>query len=88
MEGATDEFRSVISPVAIASNNWVAAEDVVHGIIHKVRPTSESEEKRREVVGYIQRLIGNCLGVEVDILSTTVSYHFRCLLSSFEHLQI
>ncbi|KAG6433703.1 hypothetical protein SASPL_105318 [Salvia splendens] len=54
----------------IGSESWAAAE-----IIRKVQPTPVSEERRRNVVEYIQRLIKNCVGAQVKILF----FFFLCL---------
>ncbi|PIN08200.1 Polynucleotide adenylyltransferase [Handroanthus impetiginosus] len=53
------------NPLEIRTANWATADRVAGEIIRKVQPTSVSEEKRREVVDYIQRLIKNFLGAEV-----------------------
>ncbi|KAL1545407.1 hypothetical protein AAHA92_22138 [Salvia divinorum] len=49
----------------IGSENWVAAERAAAEIIRKVQPTPVSEERRKNVVEYIQRLIRDCVGAEV-----------------------
>ncbi|KAH6786979.1 hypothetical protein C2S52_006531 [Perilla frutescens var. hirtella] len=49
----------------IGRENWVAADRAAREIIWKVQPTPVSEERRKEVVDYIQRLIRDCLGAEV-----------------------
>ncbi|KAL0338088.1 UNVERIFIED_CONTAM: hypothetical protein Sangu_1330900 [Sesamum angustifolium] len=72
--GAAAELRPVAShstpfpepnPLEIRGQNWATADRAAREIIRKVQPTSVSEERRREVVDYIQRLIRNCLGIEV-----------------------
>ncbi|KAL0347557.1 UNVERIFIED_CONTAM: hypothetical protein Scaly_1771700 [Sesamum calycinum] len=72
--GAAAELRPVAShstpfpepnPLEIRGENWATADRAAREIIRKVQPTSVSEERRREVVDYIQRLIRNCLGIEV-----------------------
>lgn len=49
----------------IGAENWAAADRAAAEIIRKVQPTPVSEERRKEVVDYIQRLIRDCLGAEV-----------------------
>ncbi|KAI3474770.1 hypothetical protein Pfo_029996 [Paulownia fortunei] len=51
------------NPFEIGTENWATADRAAREIIRKVQPNSVSEERRREVVDYIQRLIRNCLGI-------------------------
>lgn len=68
----------------IGAENWAAAERAAGEIIRKVQPTSVSEERRKEVVDYIQRLIWDCLGAEVKILYSYVfAFHRLLLLDTF-----
>lgn len=53
------------NPSEICQENWAAADKATRELIRKVEPTSVSEDRRRKVVDYIQRLIRNCLGAEV-----------------------
>ncbi|KAL6574498.1 hypothetical protein OROMI_011783 [Orobanche minor] len=53
------------NPFEIGRDNWATAERATHKIIRKVQPNSVSDERRKKVVDYIQRLIRNCLGAEV-----------------------
>ncbi|KAL7095141.1 hypothetical protein ACP275_10G005700 [Erythranthe tilingii] len=59
--GATAEPN----PFGIGTENWAAADRATLEIIRKVQPTPVSEEKRKAVIYYIQRLIRNFLGAEV-----------------------
>ncbi|XP_042050126.1 uncharacterized protein LOC121795648 isoform X2 [Salvia splendens] len=49
----------------IGAENWAVAERAAAEIIEKAQPTPVSEERRREVVDYIQRLFRDCVGAEV-----------------------
>ncbi|KAL3818791.1 hypothetical protein ACJIZ3_004696 [Penstemon smallii] len=62
---ATPTTFSESSPTEIVLNNWATAEEAASEIILKVQPTSVSEDRRRDVIDYVQRLIRNFLGVEV-----------------------
>ncbi|KAL6508092.1 hypothetical protein OROGR_024287 [Orobanche gracilis] len=53
------------NPFEIGRDNWATAERATRKIIRKVQPNSVSDERRKKVVDYIQRLIRNCLGAEV-----------------------
>lgn len=53
------------NPWGIRTENWVTADKTIGDIIRQVQPTSVSEERRRKVIDYIQRLIQSRLGAEV-----------------------
>lgn len=44
---------------------WARAEQTTHEIIRQVQPTVVSEERRRDVIDYVQRLLKGYLGCEV-----------------------
>ncbi|VFQ88715.1 unnamed protein product [Cuscuta campestris] len=50
---------------SIGQERWAAAEIVSGGILRKVRPTAVSEERRRAVIDYVQRLVRRSLACEV-----------------------
>ncbi|GMI64477.1 hypothetical protein like AT3G51620 [Hibiscus trionum] len=49
----------------ISAEYWRKAEEATQGIIARVQPTLVSEERRKAVIDYVQRLIRNYLGCEV-----------------------
>ncbi|KAK4359579.1 hypothetical protein RND71_021808 [Anisodus tanguticus] len=49
----------------IGAERWAQAEKVTHNILRIVQPTAVSEERRRAVIDYVQRLIRGCLRCEV-----------------------
>ncbi|XP_009763963.1 uncharacterized protein LOC107798277 [Nicotiana tabacum] len=49
----------------IGPERWAKAEKATQNIIRVVQPTAVSEDRRRAVIDYVQRLIGGCLGCEV-----------------------
>ncbi|KAJ4978088.1 hypothetical protein NE237_008868 [Protea cynaroides] len=53
------------NPLSISKENWIKAEKTTHEIICRIQPTVISEQRRKEVIDYIQRLIRNYLGSEV-----------------------
>lgn len=53
------------NPTAIGAGRWGKAEQTTQEIISRVQPTVVSEERRKEVIDYVQRLIRGCLGCEV-----------------------
>ncbi|CAN0879574.1 Protein HESO1 [Linum grandiflorum] len=53
------------SPLTIDAANWKIAETATQLIIAKVQPSNVSEERRKAVVDYVQRLIRNSIGCEV-----------------------
>lgn len=52
---------------AIGAEYWQRAEEATQAIIAQVQPTVVSEERRKAVIDYVQRLIRNYLGCEVRI---------------------
>ncbi|TXG58955.1 hypothetical protein EZV62_016784 [Acer yangbiense] len=61
--GVVLEERSTSS--IIPADYWLRAEEATQGIISQVQPTVASEERRKAVIDYVQRLIRNNLGCEV-----------------------
>lgn len=55
-------------PPSIGPESWGRAEKAIQKIILKVQPTKLSEERRKEVIEYVQRLMKSCNGCEVRIL--------------------
>ena len=51
----------------IAAEYLQRAEEATQGIIAQVQPTVVSENRRRAVTDYVQRLLGICLGCEVRV---------------------
>lgn len=49
----------------IGAERWAKAEKVTQNILQIVQPTAVSEDRRRAVIDYVQRLIRRCLGCEV-----------------------
>ncbi|KAL4558439.1 hypothetical protein LXL04_036639 [Taraxacum kok-saghyz] len=52
-------------PEAIPNEKWVAGEDPILQVLNCVYPTLDSEEKRKDVIEFMQKLIRSSLGVEV-----------------------
>ncbi|GAB4856252.1 hypothetical protein Ancab_014179 [Ancistrocladus abbreviatus] len=52
-------------PFGVRAEKWAQAELVTQEIIWRVQPTVASEERRREVIDYVQRLLRTRLGYEV-----------------------
>ncbi|XP_030541897.1 uncharacterized protein LOC115749291 isoform X2 [Rhodamnia argentea] len=53
------------SQAGISAEFLQKAEEVTRGIIAQIQPNFVSEERRAAVIDYVQRLIRNCLGLEV-----------------------
>ncbi|XP_043706736.1 uncharacterized protein LOC122656321 isoform X2 [Telopea speciosissima] len=53
------------NPLSIGEENWIKAEQKTHEIFCRIQPTVVSEQRRKEVIDYVQRLIRNYLGSEV-----------------------
>lgn len=52
-------------PASISDECLSAAEEAVQQLLNCIRPTLDSEEKRSDVVDYLQRLIKSHLNCEV-----------------------
>ncbi|KAI8523462.1 hypothetical protein RHMOL_Rhmol13G0075700 [Rhododendron molle] len=52
-------------PSVIEEDRWAVAEETAREVIGCVHPTLDSEEKRKDVIDYVQRLIRCSLGCEV-----------------------
>lgn len=54
-------------PLNISVESWLLAEKTTDSIIRKIQPTQVSEERRKNVIEYIQKLVRGCLGYEVTV---------------------
>lgn len=52
-------------PSSISEDYWAVAEETTLEIVNAIHPTMDSEEKRKDVIDYIQRLFSSSLGLEV-----------------------
>lgn len=52
-------------PLSIAADTWAVAEDPTHEILNCIHSTLDSEERRKDVIDYVQRLIRCSVGCEV-----------------------
>lgn len=52
-------------PSAVTEDCWAVAEEAVQEVVNCVHPTLDTEEKRKDVVDHVQRLIRCSLGCEV-----------------------
>ncbi|CAL5386301.1 unnamed protein product [Camellia sinensis] len=62
--GVVNEDRP-FDPSSIGEDNWVIAEQITQDVVCFIHPTLDSEEKRKDVIEYIQRLVRCSLGCEV-----------------------
>ncbi|XWS22090.1 hypothetical protein CRYUN_Cryun29cG0004500 [Craigia yunnanensis] len=64
-ERSSSSSSSSSNQAGIGAEYWQKAEEATQGIIAQVQPTVVSEERRKSVIDYVQRLIRNFLGCEV-----------------------
>ncbi|KAE8662771.1 putative serine/threonine-protein kinase WNK5-like [Hibiscus syriacus] len=64
-ERSSSSSSSSSNQAGIALEYWKKAEEATDGIIAQVRPTVVSEDRRKAVIDYVQRLLKNYLGCEV-----------------------
>lgn len=58
-------------PTAIGEDVWETAEQVAwNEVLTCIHPTLDSEEKRKDVIDYVHRLISRSIGVEVVYFSS------------------
>ncbi|GMP48913.1 hypothetical protein CsSME_00016095 [Camellia sinensis var. sinensis] len=62
--GVVNEDRP-FDPSSIGEDNWAIAEQITQDVVCFIHPTLDSEEKRKDVIEYIQRLVRCSLGCEV-----------------------
>ena len=66
-ERSSSSSSSSSNQAGIGAEYWQKAEEATQGIIAQVQPTVISEERRKSVIDYVQRLIRNFLGCEVRL---------------------
>ncbi|KAF5782262.1 putative polynucleotide adenylyltransferase [Helianthus annuus] len=74
-DASVDDDRTVVScfaaplgnpdPNSIRVETWVVAEDAVREVLSCIHPTLDSDEKRKYVIEYVQKLIRCNLGFEI-----------------------
>nr|XP_016501780.1 PREDICTED: uncharacterized protein LOC107820077 [Nicotiana tabacum] len=52
-------------PMSISEDRWLLAEETIQEVVNCIHPTLDTEEKRKDVIDYVQRLIRCSLGCEV-----------------------
>ncbi|XP_060176107.1 uncharacterized protein LOC132606553 [Lycium barbarum] len=52
-------------PSTITEDCWVVGEEAINEVVNCVHPTLDTEEKRKDVIDYVQRLIKCSLGCQV-----------------------
>ncbi|XP_078435418.1 PAP/OAS1 substrate-binding domain superfamily [Wolffia australiana] len=58
--------RSSNPPISsIAAENWIMAEQLTEGVIRRIQPTKAADEKRREIVEHVRRLVRGAVDVDI-----------------------
>ncbi|KAF3454812.1 hypothetical protein FNV43_RR05260 [Rhamnella rubrinervis] len=52
-------------PASIGVETWTGAEMTTQEIVSQIQPTLAADQKRRDVIDYVQRLLRHCIGCEV-----------------------
>ena len=52
-------------PASIGVETWTRAETTAQEIVSRIQPTLVADQKRRDVIDYVQRLLKYCIGCEV-----------------------
>ncbi|KAJ8561489.1 hypothetical protein K7X08_037222 [Anisodus acutangulus] len=56
---------STPDPTSITEDRWLVAEETIQQVVNCIHPTLDTEEKRKDVIDYVQTLIRHSLGCEV-----------------------
>lgn len=67
-------------PMVIESVRWRRAENATGAIIERIQPTRVSEDRRRAVVDYVQRLVKHFTGSEVILSTPLLVKHFAVFI--------
>lgn len=67
-------------PASITDECFLAAEEAAEQVMNCIHPTLDSEEKRKDVIDYVQRLIKRHLDCEV-ITRFLISIYYVCLFN-------
>lgn len=65
LEETSSSFQPPLRSLPVQPEFWNRVEDATREIIENVHPTLVSEDRRRDVIDYMQRLIRMTLGCEV-----------------------
>ncbi|KAK9741831.1 hypothetical protein RND81_03G131700 [Saponaria officinalis] len=52
-------------PLAVGARSWLVGEKTTQQILSVIQPTTESERRRKEIIEYLQGLIGDAFGIKV-----------------------
>lgn len=69
LEETSSSFQPSSRSLPVQPEFWNRVEEATREIIEHVHPTLVSEDRRRDVIDYMQRLIRMTLGCEVSFLS-------------------
>lgn len=75
--GLGREWLVPLDPASFGEECLSAAEDAVHQVLSCIHPTLDSEEKRRDVIDYVQRLIKS--GLDCEVVEFFFSFFFDFL---------
>lgn len=56
---------SSLEPAFVSDESWDTAETTIQEIVFTIQPTLMADQKRKDIIEYVQRLIGYCTGCEV-----------------------
>lgn len=71
LEETSSSFQPPPRSLPVQPEFWNRVEEATREIIEHVHPTLVSEDRRRDVIDYMQRLIRMTLGCEVHSLETS-----------------
>lgn len=66
-------------PLTVTENCWAVAEEATEEVVNCLHPTLDTEEKRKDVIDYVQSLIKFSLGCEVNLECLDYLYNLNVL---------
>ncbi|KAL9247834.1 hypothetical protein vseg_021220 [Gypsophila vaccaria] len=59
------DAESNLRPLAVGTGSWLVGDKTTQQILSVIQPTVESEHRRKEIIEYLQGLIGDAFGIKV-----------------------
>lgn len=62
---SSSSSNSDVIPFTIGATRWQVGDRTAQQILAVIQPNAESENRRKEIIEYLQRLIEDALGIKV-----------------------
>ena len=64
---------SSLHPLSLGAERWQVGEKTTKQILSVIQPTTDSENRRREIIEYLQTLIEDSFGIKVNLYLSPLS---------------